>query len=198
MNFEIRDAAPSDAAFIARNILAGMGYDVFSREGSEECKKSLEALIPLCEATNTLYSYKRTRISTVNGVPTGSLTSYRGEEYLPLREYTWGEWGKRVGETIDLCSEPECFAEEFYLDTLAVLPEWRGQRFESLGVKDKTGHLLIFDALELAKTEGFKKASLIADSEKPKLIRYYSDAGFRAYEEMDFFGHPYTRMRVEL
>ncbi len=228
MTFELRDAVPSDAAFIARNILAGMGYDVFTPEALEEkmdfeqrevlLKEAIEAFIPLCGASDTLYSYKRTRIASVDGISAGSLTAYPGDEYLTLRERTWGEWGRSLGlenvvssemggsnevspvseASSEITSELECFPGEFYLDTLAVLPEWRSQRFTIDGVTDKIGHLLMLDALRLGREAGQGKASLIVDSEKPGLAAYYSRVGFRPEEEMLFFGHPYTRMRCAL
>lgn len=208
MIFEIRDARPSDAAFIARNILAGMGYDVFSDKGLEEkmdfdqreisLAEAIDAFIPICGAPDTLYSYTRTRISTVDGIPTGSLTAYPGDEYLALREFTWGEWGRSLGVETAVSSEPECYPGEFYLDTLAALPKWRSQLFANEGVTDKTGHLLMLDALRKGREAGLKCASLIVDSEKPHLGEYYSRIGFRPEAQMLFFGHLYTRMRVQL
>ena len=206
--FDIRDAAPTDAPFIARNILAGMGHDVFSDAALEQemdfgqravtLREAVAAFVPLCAAPDTLYSYRRTRISTVDGVPTGSLTAYPGSEYLQLKERTCGEWGRTLGVQPSVSQEPECLPGEFYLDTLAVSPEWRGLRFEYGGMTGRTGHLLMLDALEKARREGLGAVTLIVDSDKPRLAEYYSGTGFRPYGRMSFFGHPYTRMKAVL
>lgn len=208
MTFDIRDAAESDAAFIARNILAGMGHDVYSEDALDAeadfgsrpitLREAVEAFIPLCAAPDTLYSHRRTRISMVDGVPTGSLTAYPGGGYLQMRDRTWGEWGRILGVQPSVSQEPECFPGEYYLDTLAVSPEWRSLRFEYAGTVGKTGHLLMLDAMERARKEGFEAATLIVDSDKPRLGEYYSGIGFRPCGRMSFFGHPYTRMKVLL
>ena len=206
--FDIRNAGPSDAAFIARNIVAAMGYDVFS-PGSLEAvmdfdgreltlREAMEAFIPICLRDDTLYYWGRTRISTVDGIPTGSLTAYPGADYLTMRDRTWGDWGRSLGVDATVSQEPECFPGEYYLDTLAVLPSWRGQVFEHCGVSDRTGHLLMLDAFRQGRGLGLKQASLIVDIDHPRVEEYYSGVGFRPAGQMMFFGHPYMRMRAAL
>ena len=96
----IRDAKPSDGEFIARNVLAAMGYEVFSDAEADSkieigsvslnIHEAVMAFGEVCARPDTLYSYTRTRVACVDGRPVGSLTAYSGEDYLPLRDLTWG------------------------------------------------------------------------------------------------------------
>ena len=73
MDFTIRDARPSDGEFIARNVLAAMGYDVFPGAGSDQrielgavsvgVEEAVKAFGAICARPDTLYSFARTRIA---------------------------------------------------------------------------------------------------------------------------------------
>ncbi len=241
MEFTIRDAKPSDSEFIARNLLAAMGYEVFS--GAEADSKieigsaSLsihEAVMvfgEVCARPDTLNSYTRTRVACVDGRPVGSLTAYSGDDYLPLRDLTWGllnsildgfalpvEDSPRATPDTDPAvidtstesvdneyasgiiplQEPECLPGEFYLDSMAILPEFRGKAYEYAGSTDRIGHILMLDGIEEGRRKGFQRISLIVDKAKPRLKTYYSALGFRPDGEILFFGHLYDRMIKDL
>lgn len=89
---------------------------------------------------------------------------------------------------------PECLPGEFYLDSLAVLPEFRRMTFEYAGSTDRIGHLLMLDGIEEGRRKGLHRISLIVDKAKPRLNSYYSALGFRPDGEVLFFGHLYNRM----
>ena len=197
--FGIRDAVPSDGAFIARNVLAAMGYDVFSDAEagpvielgfvSLTVQEAVEAFGEVCARPDTLYSYTRTRVACVDGKAAGSLTAYSGDDYLALRDLTWGLLDASVQYP-----EPECRPGEFYLDSMAILPEFRKMTFEYAGSTDRIGHLLMLDGIEEGHRKGFPLVSLIVDKAKPRLFAYYSALGFRPDGEILFFGHLYDRM----
>ena len=97
--FTIRDARPSDGEFIARNVLAAMGYEVFNVDAdsaiefgstSLNVQGAVKLVGEICARPDTLYSYARTRIACVEGNAVGSLTAYSGDDYQPLRGFTWG------------------------------------------------------------------------------------------------------------
>ena len=239
--FTIRDAKPSDGEFIARNVLAAMGYEVFSGaeadpkieigSASLNIHEAVVAFGEVCARPDTLYSYTRTRVACVDGRPVGSLTAYSGDDYLPLRDLTWGllnsifdgsalpvEDSPRVAPgtdstAIDASSEsadneyasgtfplpePECLPGEFYLDSMAILPEFRGKAYEYVGSTDRIGHILMLDGIEEGRRKGFPRISLIVDKAKPRLKTYYSALGFRPDGEILFFGHLYDRMIKDL
>ncbi len=203
MIFSIKNATPSDAEFIAKNILAGMGYDVFSKnadeafieigQGQVSIPEAIKSFGQICSLPNTLYSYSRTRIAYVDGIPAGSLTAYPSDDYPSLRDYTWPLLGAD-----DTSTEAECRPGEFYLDSLAVRPEYRGISYEYEGTTDRTGHLLMLDGIHIAQEKGLRHLSLIVDKSKPRLAVYYSALGFRPEGDILFFGHLYTRMVKDL
>lgn len=250
--FTIRDARPSDGEFIARNVLAAMGYEVFNVDAdsaiefgstSLNVQGAVKLVGEICARPDTLYSYARTRIACVEGNAVGSLTAYSGDDYLSLRELTWGllnaafeniaaedstsdsaDGSGRLTDRAELSSnavdgteaqaiveqpsgedssgalsmEPECRPGEFYLDSMAILPEYRRMTFEYAGSTDRIGHLLMLDGIEQGRRKGFPRISLIVDKAKPRLKAYYSALGFRPDGEILFFGHLYDRMIKDL
>ncbi len=228
MEFLVRDAVPSDGGFIARNVLAAMGYDVFADAGAGSeigigsafltVQDAVRIFGEVCAGPDTLYSFARTRIACVDGKAVGSLTAYSGDDYLPLRDFTWGllnaAFAKVAGKAADSASgsgdqssaseqgspsmASECLPSEFYLDSMAVLPEFRRMTFEYAGSTDRIGHLLMLDGIEEGRRKGFPRISLIVDKAKPRLFTYYSALGFHPDGEVLFFGHLYDRMVKEL
>ena len=252
MEFTIRDANPSDGEFIARNVLAAMGYEVFNVDAdsaiefgstSLNVQDAVKLVGEICARPDTLYSYTRTRIACVEGNAVGSLTAYSGDDYQPLRNFTWGLLNTAFeniaaedstsdsadgsggltdrtemssdavdgsdsqaiveqpsdGDSLDALSmEPECRPGEFYLDSMAILPEYRRMTFEYAGSTDRIGHLLMLDGIEQGRRKGFPRISLIVDKAKPRLKAYYSALGFRPDGEILFFGHIYDRMIKDL
>lgn len=213
--FSIRDAKPSDSEFIARNVLAAMGYEVFTDAAADSrievgsaslnIQDAIKAFGEVCARPDTLYSYTRTRVACVGGKAVGTLTAYSGDDYQPLRDLTWGllnsvfaESGSDDSSVASGFAEPECRPGEFYLDSMAILPEYRRMTFEYAGSTDRIGHLLMLDGIEQGRWKGFPRISLIVDKAKPRLFAYYSALGFRPDGEILFFGHLYDRMIKDL
>ena len=216
MSFIIRDAQSSDAEFIARTVLSGVGYAAFDEDAQAQeidisvatvpMSAAVEAFAAICAREDTMYSYARTRIAIVDGVQAGALISYPGEENLSLRSYTWGmlignntqaascEASNPAASDPFLDVEPECEAGEYYLDSLAVHPDFRGMLFDYEGSTEKLGHILLLDGIRRGQALGYTRASLIVDVDRPRLQHYYSQLGFRPARDILFFGHHYTRM----
>lgn len=175
---EIRDALIEDAPLVAWTVLTAL--DMTADE--------LPTVIDSCRATDTLYSWTNARILCVDGVAAGCLISYLGERYIPLRDYTWqGLWDDfDPAYLTDL--EPEAVPGDYYLDSMALLPEYRG--------RDLAKRLLL-DGIERGKALGCADATLIVSVDKPHLREYYASLGFVQFGEMDFFGHHYHRMRYK-
>ncbi|MGN0201521.1 MAG: GNAT family N-acetyltransferase [Candidatus Cryptobacteroides sp.] len=179
-NLEYSDATPADSALVAWTVLTAMGFDPGSLPGLEEAVLR----------DDTLYSWKNARIAVCGGRKAGCLIAYSGNEYAAMRERTWTLLSDLTPEEIGRM-EAEAFPGEYYLDSLAVLPEFRG-----CGI----GGGLIRDALSRAAGAGFGSATLICDAEPghEALRRYYTSLGFKEYGEMLFFGSLFKRMRCML
>lgn len=173
----IRPARQEDAEFIARNVMRGMGID-------EPHPVLLKALTEVCGMDDTLYSYRNTRIATIEDIPVGSLTAYDGGIYEQTSKRTFSRVAQMTGQVIGNPGK-ETKAGEFYLDSLAVIPEYRGHSI---------GSALMRDGLQVAKQQGFSLVSLIVDKKKPDLHALYSRLGFRPDGELLFFGEEYLRM----
>jgi len=163
---ELRRATPADARFISWVVLEAM-----DREHTEFASKpGLEAVLEkICKREDTLYSWKNTCVATYGGKVAGALIAYDGAPYKETADLTFS----LISKALDM-DKPnpgtETEAGEYYLDSLAVAPEFRGHSI---------GSILIQNALEEAQALGFTKATLLVDSRKDYLQRLYGRLGPR-------------------
>jgi len=178
MNITIQNASEKDAETVAWVVFAALDdYDEVSKK-----------MLQVCTEPDTLYSWDKTRIVYVDGKPAGGLISYEGKDYTRLREKTWFRCWDDDPEILKAV-EQECFPGEYYLDSMALLPEYR---------KMGLGRKLVLDAIEIGRSRGCKYATLLVDKHKSGLIAYYQSIGFEIYDSMIYFGHDYWRMRITL
>lgn len=176
MNIEIRDARIEDVEIVAWTVLTALDME------TDDMKKFIDS----CSDESTMYSWKNSVVALVDGVPIGSLIAYDGRRYQKQRHITWGSlWGDMDKEYLSNV-EAEARDGEFYLDSMAIRPEFRGMSI---------GRMLIEYAIEKGKRLGCVYSSLLVDKDKPKLEAYYQAMGFERFGEMEFFGHDYYRMR---
>ena len=184
---QLRDATLEDASFIARVVLAGidmLDIDAVLPDGQ---RVIFEHLIGICRMNDTLYSYLNTRIAEIDDRPVGALVAYDGAHYARMREKTFGLVQQTSG--LDLSRNAmETSAGEFYLDSMAILPDYRG-----LGI----GKLLMHDRLSFALDSGFQKVTLLVDKDKPRLQEYYESIGFEFTVELFVFGSWYNKLKFE-
>lgn len=179
----IRDARPEDAPFLAKCIMAGMHFYDFEAE-IPEGNDIYERLVECEKRTDTLYSFAHTRVAETDGIAVGSLLSYPGNIYRDLRHKAFTELWPELAET-ESNSDQETAPGEYYLDTLAVLPDYRGN-----GI----GRALLKDGIEKGITLGYKQIALAADSDMPHLIKLYSSIGFVPADHRHAFGVDFQRM----
>ena len=181
---QLRDATLDDAPFIARVVLAGIDMLDIDAVLPDEQRAIFEHLIEICRMDDTLYSYCNTRIAEVDGKPVGALVAYDGACYAKMREKTFGLVQQTSG--MDLSRNAmETGPGEFYLDSMAVLSDYRG-----VGI----GKLLMHDRMEFALDNGFQKVTLLVDKDKPRLQEYYQSEGFSFSKEMFVFGAWYNKL----
>lgn len=180
----IHDASLADAPFIARVVLAGIDMLDLDAALPDEQRDLYEHLIEICRMDDTLYSYLNTRIAEMDGNRVGALVAYDGAHYAKMRAKTFGLVKQTPG--IDLSHNAlETGPGEFYLDSMAILPEYRG-----LGI----GQKLMLDRMEWAKRNGFDAVTLLVDKDKPRLQDYYEELGFVFVEDMFVFGDLFNKM----
>lgn len=180
----IRDAKLDDAPFIARVVLAGIDMLDIDAKLPDEQRAIYEHLMDICRMDDTLYSYWNTRIAVVDGNRVGALVAYDGARYAALRAKTFGLVQQSSG--MDLSRNAmETGPGEFYLDSMAVLSDYRG-----LGI----GKMLMRDRMNYALRNGFQKVTLLVDKDKPRLQQYYESLGFVFSEEMFVFGSWFRKL----
>ena len=181
---QLRDATLDDAPFIARVVLAGIDLLDIDAALPDEQRAIYEHLIEICCMDDTLYSYLNTRIAELDGNRVGALVAYSGARYAKLREKTFGLVMRSSG--MDLSRNAmETGPGEFYLDSMAILSDYRGA-----GI----GKRLMRDRMDYALENGFQKVTLLVDKDKPRLQRYYESEGFAFGEEVFVFGAWYIKL----
>ena len=177
-NLSVRKATIDDAAFIARNVMEAVGH------ASDE--KALKTMTGICQRQDTLYSYTNTIIAMVDGVDAGSLTAYEGTNYREKRQISFSIFKEEMGDdAMDLDDmQDETCSGEYYLDSLAVLPEYRGR-----GI----GTALLRHGIEIAKSKGLLPI-LACDPENKNAYRLYCSLGFKTEGTLNIFGQEYLRM----
>ena len=181
--FTIRDARPDDAPFLAKCIMAGMHFYDFESE-IPSARDIYDNLIVCEQRDDMLYTYKHTRVAESDGITVGSLLSYPGEIYRDLRHKTFCELWPDLAR-MDAESEQETGPGDYYLDSLAILPEYRHQ-----GI----GKALMQDGIRIGLGLGYKQVALVADSDLPHLIRLYESLGFVPEGHRHAFGVDFLRM----
>lgn len=182
----IRNACREDAPLIAEAIIAAVGDEITSHlAGKNHSISDVHAIFSrLAERDDSQYSYLNTRIAQDDsGKPMGVCISYDGADLKRLRRPFFTEanevlnWGMTPEEIESLPGETE--PDEFYLDTLMTIPEYRGQ-----GVAKE----LIGNAAQKARDAG-KPLGLLCDTNNHKARRLYDSIGFRQVNTRPFAGH---------
>lgn len=175
MKAEIRKATPFDASFIAWGVLTAL--DIPEDEMPE--------VEHICYDDHTLYSWKNSYIAEVDGKMAGVLVGYPGKDYVAMRDYTWIRMWPGITEEKIVNSPLETVDGEYYIDSLAVRPEFRGMEI---------GRQLAEYAIREAAFEGYPQVRLLCDIRKTSLISYYESIGFSSKGTMMFMGHPFYIM----
>ncbi len=189
LKIEVRKARPTEGRFIARCVMSAIGMPVFSKEFSKENFEMLEVLSEVCAQPDTLYSYRNTIVATVGDIPVGALTAYSGAMYPQMKEKTFAMVKEKTGFEYKAQWDDETGAGEYYLDSLCVLPSFRGHHI---------GSLLVSQALETAEGLGFPLAALIVESEAKGLQEMYAKCGFTPAGKKFCFGKDFIRMVCQI
>ncbi len=176
MTLIIRPAISTDAPFIAKSIAMAIGDELTLKNYCGQ--KYLGVLEEIVKANNTQYSYQNSLVAEIEGKVIGAIVGYDGAKLLELRTETFAIIKKHIGFTPDM--EPETEVGEFYLDSIAVLPEFRGR-----GIAKN----LILTLSNKAFSEGHKNVGLLVDVENTNAEKLYHSLGFARVNQKSFLGH---------
>ena len=180
----IRDAVAADAPFIARCVWAAIEMLHIEDDVPDEMREAFCYLVDICQMNDTLYSYRNVVVAEVDGCAVGALVAYDGARYAVLRKTTFDLVEKNMGVKLEH-NAMETGEGEFYLDSMAVLPQFR-----ELGI----GKMLMQNRMELARGLGIDKVSILVDKDKPRLQAYYESLGFVFAEEIFVFDSWYNKL----
>ena len=184
MEIAIKKASPEDAPIIAKAVAMAIGEESVA----EYCGENyLAVLEEVAGAEGTQYSYTNSLVAFVDGEPAGAIVGYDGALLYPLRENTLSIVGKYNPAIPHLPDETS--QGEFYLDSLGVLPQFRG-----CGVASA----LIWAICSVASDADCSRVGLIVEKERPLVEKLYASLGFRRVGTKEFLGHPMWHMQMEL
>lgn len=172
----VRAATREDAATIAQAVAMAIGDEATLHDYCGD--DYLTVLTEVARSEATQYSWQNALIAEVEGLVAGAIVGYDGADLSTLREGTFTILHKRIGHTPTIADETE--EGEYYLDSIAVLPEFRGR-----GV----AHSLIVAFCDKAFIAGHQRVGLIVDNDNHKAEKLYSSLGFERVGTKIFFGH---------
>lgn len=179
-----RPARKEDAPTIAQVIAMAIGDEAGLRNYCGD--EYISVLSDIARAEGTQYSYQNAIVAEYGGKVVGAVVGYDGARLEELRCGTLAIIKERTGRVPLIVDETE--AGEYYLDSVAVLPQFR-----SLGV----GVVLIKAFVEHAFREGAERVGLIVDKENPNAERLYTSLGFKPVGELMFFTHEMRHLQIE-
>lgn len=172
----IRPAQVKDAEYIALAIAMAIGDEVALRSYCGE--DYIAVLTAMAEAQGTQYSWENAIVAEVDGLVAGAVVGYDGAMLKVLRDGTFGVLSNYVAQLPNIVDETQ--AGEFYLDSVAVFPRFRG-----MGI----GTMLVESLCKRCLSQGHEVVGLLVDSENPQAEKLYSTLGFERVGTQTFFNH---------
>ena len=172
---KVRPAIVSDATIIAQAVAMAIGDETVVKYCGADYLKALEAA---ASAEDTQYSYRNALVAEVDGIAAGAVVGYDGALLETLRAATLSVI-KEFNPSVSVADD-ETQAGEFYIDSISVLPKFRGR-----GIGKRLLMAMVGKGLVL----GCGKVGLIVDFENSEASSLYSRCGFQPVGEKLFFGH---------
>ncbi len=177
---KIQPATKAHAPLIAKAVMMAVGDEICADFAApDHTVDDVERLFThLAELDDSQYSYRNTLVAvTPDGEVAGVCVAYDGAMLHPMRQHFFNAAKSFLGRDMEGMSD-ETSADEFYLDTLAVWPQFRGRGIATA---------LIEATVERARTAG-KPAALLVDYTNPRAEALYTSLGFRHVDDRPFAG----------
>ncbi len=173
----LRKATADDAQFIAENVLRALHIE-------EANESHIEHLAGICRRQDTLYSWRNATIALYDDVPAGLMVAYDGARYSQMRNITFPMIRMYVGDDYSNMDD-EARPGEYYLDSLAVLPQYRNK-----GIASE----LIKEMFRIRDESGNPLATIAVDPDNETAYRLYTRLGFRHDGQISVFGTTFHRL----
>ena len=176
---ELRWATPDDAMFVAWGVCCAL-----HREPDESF---LPYMAKVCSLENVLYSYKHALIAWMNEEPVGLCLCYDGADYHEMRIRTFAYFPESNEEMDFEHMEDESGPGEYYIDSLAVKPEYRGKGIAKALMKKQ---------IESGIEKGLK-CTLLVDPDNPGAQKLYKSLGFEYSQDCYAFGQTFWKLVIK-
>jgi GNAT superfamily N-acetyltransferase len=181
---EEKDA--KDLAELAMIIIRQMELPVTEQLGEKIILETLEEAI---KVKDYRYYYKNALVAVVDGRVAGAAFGYPNESEPGIDEAFADLLEVKAGIRHTLFTDSEVDGDEWYLDTIAVFPEFRGH---------KIGTALLDALPRLAEKFGKNVIGLNVDFANPRAEKLYLANGFEKTGEMMISGHNYVHMKKKI
>lgn len=178
-----RRAKKEDANLIAQALTMAFGEECAKALCGEDYLRIFEE-IASCE--DSQYSFNNALIAEYNGECAGAICGYDGAKLEELKKKSLEIIRKHTGKEVEI--EAETHEGEFYIDSLGVLPQYRG-----LGL----GRELMLTMTDQAFKQGHSLVGLLVDQNNTKAEALYRKLGFERMESVDFLGHKMWHMQIK-
>jgi ribosomal protein S18 acetylase RimI-like enzyme len=165
----VRQATIDDVPLVGLTVLLALHYD--------ESHPMHTVFVELAGYEKSQYSYRNALVAEYNGEPAGVIIGYDGGRLQELRKPLYDIMMREFGQIRKI--EDETSAGEFYIDSFAVLPQYRG-----CGV----GHSLLSAARDKAFASGYERVGLLVDFTNPRAEKLYASLGFERVNATTFLG----------
>ena len=181
MKMIIRKADKEVASQIAELFLLAWPVDDILESNGISYEELHAHITVIAASEETIYSYENTLVAEIDGKVAGTVCAYDGADYQRLKQPVVDMLGPDSG----FAKLKETEVGEFYIDSVGVLPEYRGRGIASRLIDAQCMH---------ATSLGHKVAGLIVDTDKPQAEELYKRLGFVYLDDKDFFGHTMKHM----
>ncbi len=171
-------ARRTDADFIASCIMDAVGEEICRNlAGENHTLEDVRTLFSsLAEREDSQYSYRNTLVAVDDdGDAIGAIIGYDGAGLHDMREHFFTS-ARRILDLDMSAVEDECDSDEFYIDTLAVLPQHRNK-----GVATR-----LLDAMVGRARLCGKPAGLLVEKNNHRARRLYESVGFMKIGDRPF------------
>ncbi len=198
-NIIIRPACKEDADVIVQCVMMAIPVEGLTQMGNGISEEDLaKVLKTVAQMDDAIYSWRNVIVAEIaddvttakNHASTvaGAIIAYNGSELHRLRRPLEDLLEKYVGLAAHEWDD-ETSEGEFYIDTLAVNPKFRGK---------KIGTMLIEATCRKAAALGHSKVGLLVDVENPMAEKLYTRMGFEFAEYLPFFKHTYKHLQRKI
>lgn len=183
----IRSARAEDAAALAPlilHVLEAMELPFLTIHGIET---TLSLLTTAIQAAEYRFGYARSIVKILNGGIVGVASGYPSEDEAQVDlPFAVALQQHRLDPALHLFTDAESYPNEWYLDTIAVAPAWRGR---GIGAA-------LLDALPAyARAAGKQRIGLNVDEANPAARRLYLRHGYQPVGSRILSGHRYEHLQ---